>query len=162
MVFHTELEAAAAWVYDKLGLFGLSLFVFFNDVVVSPLPPELAFVVVSRTGLREHAWLVVTFFGVLSSLAGWAGWALSRALSETGIAKRIFGSKLERAEKLVMDFGQAAVVLGALTPIPYSLTVWAAGLFRMPFRKFWWTTLFRVPRFILYYWVVSSAGKIGL
>jgi len=58
-------------------------------------------------------------------------------------------------------FGPIAVAIGALTPFPYSVTTWTAGMFNMPFKRMILPTMLRIPRLWIYYWILDGAFKIG-
>ena len=43
------------------------------------------------------------------------------------------------------------VAVGALTPVPYSLTCWVAGTLELTLREIFWVNLLRLPRFLVLY-----------
>ncbi|MBN2090241.1 VTT domain-containing protein [candidate division KSB1 bacterium] len=65
----------------------------------------------------------------------------------------------EKGEVLFQKYGIGAVILGALTPVPFSVVCWLAGLFKMNYFKFALATFFRIPRLILYYYLIAVVWK---
>lgn len=60
-------------------------------------------------------------------LGGMGGFALSRVLGREAVA-RLAGPRLERADRLFRNRGFLAVVLARLSPVPFALVSYAAGL----------------------------------
>jgi membrane protein YqaA with SNARE-associated domain len=156
VVWEDELLAATAAVYRWLGLGGLAFLVLAADTLISPIPPDVVLVVISKTTLAP-AWLwLVPAAGLVSAVAGSFGWLLGRRLGRT--TRWMRPRSLDRA--LVTRYGRWAVVLGALTPIPFSLTCWLAGMYRIPYRHFAPITLLRIPRFVAYYLAIANADSL--
>ena len=55
------------------------------------------------------------------------------------------------------SYGVWAIVLAALTPLPWSVTSWTAGALHMPWRHYLLGSLARAPRIILYYVFIHAA-----
>ncbi|MBN2191741.1 MAG: VTT domain-containing protein [Polyangiaceae bacterium] len=154
--FYTaELLAVTAWVNEQLGFVGLALLLVLTDAVITPVPPDLLLIVIANTELAQRWWLYVPTLGVISSGAGVLAWYLSSRLGHTRIPTLLFGRFRERNAAVVSRYGALAVALGALTPIPYSVTCWTAGLLHLPLRKLVWATLLRIPRFVGYYLLIA-------
>ena len=61
-------------------------------------------------------------------------------------------------EKLIVHlekYGVWAVVLAATTPLPYSWMAILVGTLKMPYWKFLFSSFFRAPRFIVYYYAIK-------
>jgi membrane protein YqaA with SNARE-associated domain len=159
--FEPLVEGIAIHVYQKLGLVGLSALVFFNDVMVSPLPGDVSLIIISKTELAQHWRWVVLLFGILSVMAGFVGHYLGGALRETKIAQRIFNKKLLEMEENFKKYGKLLLILGAITPLPYSLTVWTAGILRYPRKDLLIPALLRIPRFYILYVILIKADFIS-
>ncbi len=153
--FAPELLLATSWVNEQVGFAGLAVILFATDAVITPIPPDLLLVVIANTDLAHRWWLYVPTLGVISSGAGIVAWHLSSRVGHTRIPRLIFGRFRERNAAVVSRYGALAVALGALTPIPYSVTCWTAGILHVPLRRVAWVTLLRIPRFIGYYLVIA-------
>ncbi|MEZ4226880.1 MAG: VTT domain-containing protein [Polyangiaceae bacterium] len=158
--YEAEMLAAASWVHDWIGFPGLMAILFMSDAVITPIPPDALLVVISKSELHENwAWLIA-FTGCLSALAGCAGWALGRSAGRTRAARWLLRRRGQRVQALVQRHGKWAVALGAVTPIPFSITCWFAGIFEMRFRTFAPMTLLRLPRFFVYYVAIAYGDAV--
>lgn len=158
--FEAELAALTESISNVLGVPGMALGVFLIDLLTLPLPPDAMLVVVAHGPLRD-AWLpIVGALGLASSLAGNAGYFAAGALAQTGFLQRTLGPHRARMEALFERYGALAVALGALTPVPFSVTCWAAGVLRMRWATFALVTLLRVPRFYAYYWIIAASAAM--
>lgn len=161
VAFEEPLLSFTRAAYRNLGLPGLLSLVFASDAITSPVPPDLVLLVIAHSELSER-WLgVVTLAGTISIFAGNAGWLLGRTLGK----KRSLRGWLERWQgrnrHLVERYGSAAVALGALTPLPFSITCWSAGALGMPWRRFVWVSTLRLPRYLLFYAIIAYAGGLA-
>ena len=157
VLYEEQLLAATHAMHERLGLFGLGAILFVTDAVISPIPPDVVLVVVAKSALaKDWLWLVPAA-GALSAVAGSVAWTIGRRLGESDlwIARWVRARRLERA--LVQRHGRWAVALGALTPIPFSVTCWIAGMCGMRYRDFAPVTLLRIPRFVIYYVAIAYA-----
>jgi membrane protein YqaA with SNARE-associated domain len=161
LAYEAELLAATAWVHRELGVPGLFGIVLACDGLGAPIPPDLVLVVTSKTPLAASWKWLVPGFGVASASAGTLGWWLGKRLGETRLAARLLGRRRRaRGEKLVARYGRWAVAIGAVTPIPFSITCWIAGTFRMPFTACAPMTLLRIPRYLVYYLAIAYSEAI--
>jgi membrane protein YqaA with SNARE-associated domain len=156
-----ELVSLTNWFDRSLGLGGLAFLMFINDTFISPLPPDLVLFIFSKSARADSAPFVITLFGVCSVVAGMVGWWIGTRLHNTSIPKKIFGDQLEKSERLAKKYGSWALLLGALTPIPYSLTTWTAGMMGLSFKRVIWPCLARIPRFWIYYLIILKANKLS-
>jgi len=156
-----EMEIATNWVVDQIGFAGLCLILFITDTLVTPFPPDILLVVIAKSDLAEHGLLYVLVLGLVSVVAGMLGWCLGRWLRHLKRFQRLFGQFNEEQHTFIAKYGFWAIVLGAATPLPYSVTCWTAGALGIR-----WSTvlaasvLFRIPRFILYYFLIASTGNL--
>jgi len=161
LLYEAELLVATTWVLDTVGLFGLMLILFLSDAVITPIPPDLVLVVLSNSWVHQHWWIAICLIGLLSSFAGNVAWLLSTRVGGTRWVTLLFGRFRRTNRRLVARYGKWAVALGALTPIPFSVTCWTAGLLHMPWRDFGPITLLRVPRFVGYYVAIAYADDFA-
>jgi membrane protein YqaA with SNARE-associated domain len=156
-----EMEIATNWVVDQIGFAGLCLILFITDTLVTPFPPDILLVVIANSDLAEHWLIYVLVLGLVSVVAGMLGWCLGRWLRHLKFFQRLFGQFNEEQRTFIAKYGFWAIVLGAATPLPYSVTCWTAGALGVR-----WSTvlaasvLFRIPRFILYYLLIASTSEL--
>lgn len=160
--FEPQIRSTASWLIDHFGLVGIGLVVFVADLVISPIPPDFALFIIGKSEMHNQWMILVPILGLISTCAGIFGWLIGLRLKHLKFVKRFlayFGTEHRHAIK---RFGFWMVVLGALTPLPFSLTCWLAGIFKLSFKTFFIAALFRVPRFVIYYWAIFYSGEIGM
>jgi membrane protein YqaA with SNARE-associated domain len=160
-VWENELLAVTNWVFDTIGLVGLLLILFLSDSVLTPIPPDLVLVVLSRSWVHEYWWIAIPLIGVVSVLAGNVAWLLSTRLGQTRPVLLWLGRFRRLNRALIGRYGPWAVALAALTPVPFSIMCWTVGVLHMPWHKFGWVTLLRIPRFVGYYIAIAFANELG-
>jgi membrane protein YqaA with SNARE-associated domain len=148
---HEPLSQGATWVVNTFGLPGIALGIFISDTFTFPIPPDtyIFLAVASKMRVLEVFLTVCT----VSVLAGNVAYFLGPMLAKIPFIR----DKIERfrpqGQDLFLRYGVWTVAIGALTPLPYSVICWFAGLYKMPYRRFFLATLFRIPRMIGYYYL---------
>jgi len=128
-------DPALAWFADN-GLIGLGLLTF-TEAFIQPIPPDLL-VLPMAASANDPArltliFLVVTLSSVLGSLvAWWMGERWGKPLLDR-FAKP---STVRRFDTLVTRYGAFGVFIAALSPIPYKVLGWCAGMGGMDRRQF--------------------------
>ncbi len=117
-----EMEIATNWVVDRIGFAGLCVILFITDTLVTPFPPDILLVVIAKSDLAERWLTYVLILGLVSVVAGMLGWCLGRWLRHLKFFQRLFGQFNEEQRTFIGKYGFWAIVLGAATPLPYSVT----------------------------------------
>lgn len=158
--YQTELDAFTASVFDSIGITGLIAVIFVTDWIVSPFPPDSVLILIAASPYHEHWLVLLPFLGLLSTAAGCLGYFCGRMLSRREWAQRWFGNFHSKSQDLVLKYGPWSVAIGALTPVPFSVTCWTAGLLRLPFRSFIFPSFLRIPRYIGYYAAIAYFPRL--
>lgn len=88
------------------------------------------------------------------------GWGIGRRLGHLEFVKRNLGEFKEDHREFIRRYGYWAVAIGSITPFPFSLTCWAAGVMGLRgITVFLAALTFRIPRFFLYYWLIAYTGN---
>ncbi len=129
--------------YGYLGIFLIS----YTESVVQPIPPDPFIAGGAVLGLSPFISALVA--AVASVLGGLTAHLLGITFGEP-LTKRLIGEKnFRKGEELMNRFGFWAVVIGGLTPAPYKVTCWLAGIFEMRRDLFIVASLVgRFPRFL--------------
>lgn len=131
---------------QRFGGPGIALGFFVPDAFSFPFPNDAfgMFGLVGGLGFWQ-----ITAWATLGSIAGGSvGWLLGRALRSTAWFERFMSGQGRELEQLVLRNGILVVVVAAITPLPYSLSAWAAGAVRMPFVRFVLASTTRVIRVV--------------
>lgn len=161
LVYEEQLASMADWVVQRIGFAGLALILMVTDTLVTPFPPDILLVVIAKSHLAENWPIYVGLLGVVSVIAGMTGYGIGRWLGHFTWSQRLFGQFKEDHHTFIRKYGFWAVAIGSVTPLPYSVTCWTAGVLGLH-----WSTvlaaalLFRLPRIYLVYWLLSNTGSV--
>lgn len=154
--FESELEAFAQWVAVRIGFSGLAAILLVTDTFIPPFPNDVLLLVIAKSDLQAGWPIYVGILGVVSTCAGVQGWALGKWLGRNSVIRAALGAFTVEHENRIRKYGFWAVLAGSLTPFPFSVTCWGAGVLGLGFRPVLIASLFRIPRFYLYYWVIVA------
>ena len=153
LAYRDPIERAGRWFIDAFGYAGMGFGTFLADGLHFPIPPQfymLAVVIDQRPVLPALGAITVG-----SLVGGHVAYFLASKVRSIPFFRR--GAR--RAEKtmhnLIERFGTWALVIGSLTPIPYSFLCYLSGLNRLPYKKFVLLCALRVPKIALYYALVA-------
>ena len=159
-LYEEELLGFTGWVADSFGLLGLCFTAFFMDFILTPIPPDLLILIISKSHFSENWFPIITLLGLISTLAGISGWTCARLISRLPRVSAFVEPFLESHKVMVKKYGFRAIVIGALTPIPFSLICWSTGFLRVPFKDILIGSLCRLPRYWVYYIIIDSSIQL--
>lgn len=156
-LYEDELVALTEQVYETVGVIGLLAALLVTDAIISPLPPDVILIVIAKSDL-QHAWQwLVPVTGVVSAAAGNLGWFVGYRFAKFPLANRWIQGLRDKHAKRVQRYGRWAIALGAITPLPFSVTCITSGALGMPWRQMAPMTLLRIPRFLVMYGVIITS-----
>lgn len=152
------LESWARGLVESYGYLGIFL-VSFSESVIQPIPPDPFIAGGSALGLNPILAALSATIG--SVLGGLTAHTLGTLLGEP-VARRLLGERnFLKGEAFMNRYGVFAVLLGALTPVPYKAICWLAGIFEMPRVPFLLASfLGRLPRFLLFALLGDTISKL--
>jgi len=142
---------ASDWIVEQLGLWGIAIMVLLADTFTFPVPPDAYLLAAVASHADELPILAV--ISVSSILAGNLAYFVGPLLQNVPILGKRIERFRGRGEQLFKKWGLWTVVVAALTPIPFSIVCWFAGIYKMPYRPFFIGTLTRFLRFALFYYL---------
>lgn len=154
LFYEQEFRTFTNWVVGTFGFLGLAGLSFVGDIFASPLPPDFLLLIIAKSELRELWYLYVPAVGVLSTTSGVIGYFIGMGLRSFRYTPRGMIALAMKNQQLVRHYGVGAVILGACTPLPFSLTCWTAGFMAMDMKRFLMAVSIRAPRIIIYYLVI--------
>ena len=98
----------------------------------------------------------LTMLAVLSYLGGIISFFIGKTISNMPSVYNYLEVKMEKHVKMIRKWGGFLIVVGALLPIPFSITSIAAGLIHYKFKNYLLFGLFRFVRFYLYALVIFN------
>ncbi len=140
--FWDRWDSYVQWALD-LGLPGLGI-LSFTEAVIQPIPPEaLTFpMFLDAQGDPLAIFLIWTIVTVTSVSGALVGWWLGRILGR-GVAERYIREiHVQRLDSLIIRYGSAGIFVAAVSPIPYKVLAWVAGMGDMDRNQFIFAGLF--------------------
>jgi membrane protein YqaA with SNARE-associated domain len=158
-VLRDPISWAGTGFIELFGLWGLGGLTLAVDA--SPVPLTNEPLMVLALGAGVDGW---TIFGVISSgsvLAGLVGWCGGRLVGTGTPLGRWLVSRYPGVQLFMRRWGALGVAIAALTPIPFGLTAWTAGMTGVPAYKVGLASLARVPKTGFYLWLVYQGWVLG-
>ncbi len=140
------LEEVARTLIRDYGYAGIFL-VSFTESIIQPVPPDPFIAGGTLFGLDP---LVCALVATVASVLGGLTAHTLGSLLGVRVVRRVIGEKsFLKGEALFSRFGVWAVLIAAVTPVPFKAVCWLAGVFRMPRTPFVLASfLGRFPRFM--------------
>lgn len=153
LIFYSEK------LVHKIGYWGLFFGMLLSDSLPAFVPPD-AFLVFSIAANMETTWVIVAC-SIGSIIGGCISYAIGRYLiPRFSLGRQIILRYEDKLVPYIRKYGLWAVVLSALTPIPYSWMAYTTGSFKMSFRQFFFASQFRIARMLIYYYAMKL-GWLG-
>lgn len=147
-LFYNQIKHLSEGIVFAYGYLGLFLVVMIFDIIISPIPPDVVVFVGVASGL--NVWLAILAVSLGSLAGGSIDYFFGHLLGEKGFRKWFKEKHLKAGEEIMKKYGVWAVIIGALTPIPYGIVAWISGIYRFKYWVFALTSLFaRFFRFFI-------------
>jgi membrane protein YqaA with SNARE-associated domain len=148
-----ELEGIGAWFVSRFGLVGVAAGTFIADGFHFPVPPQFYMLLATAAHSDPAGVLVATSAG--SVLGGGTGYLVARRL---GHIQRL-AHWLERVSGGAKEFvgrryPYRSAVAASVSPMAFSVLCYLAGLLRVRRGPLLVLLVLRVPKIILYYYLV--------
>lgn len=153
--YQPQVEALARGIVDRTGGWGVGLGFLLVDAFSLPIPNDI-FSVFGRMGGLAF-WEVVAWASAGSIIGGSVGWWIGRDLiSKISWLRAWVQSQGDESVARVQKWGAWFLAVAAVTPMPYSLVCWGAGIVRLPFLPVLAASTLRVFRVALYLWLIEQ------
>jgi membrane protein DedA with SNARE-associated domain len=130
--------------YSALGVIS---FFFLSECVLGLITPELFIAWASKTG---SPYVTLTILAFLSYLSGIINYGYGVALLKLPKVREYIDVKISKHIKNIKKWGGLMIIVGALSPLPYTLVSMACGLINYSFKNYLLFSVFRIIRFYLY------------
>tara|TARA_B110000438_G_scaffold252809_1_gene258044 strand:+ start:341 stop:979 length:639 start_codon:yes stop_codon:yes gene_type:complete len=134
--FWGAVDSFVGWATD-LGLPGLAI-LSFTEAFIQPVPPEALtlpmFIAAQGNPVMIFLiWVVVTLTSVAGAMFGW--W-LGKSIGRPFADRYIKPKHIARLDGLIARYGDAGIFIAAISPLPYKVLAWIAGMGEMDYRRF--------------------------
>jgi membrane protein YqaA with SNARE-associated domain len=140
------------WLINEFFIDFNDLFTFITTTFNPPIILGVFFASESLLGLIPPE----IFIAVLSYLGGIISFFIGKGISKMPSVYNYLEVKMEKHVKMIRKWGGFLIVVGALLPIPFSITSIAAGLIHYKFLNYLLFGLLRFVRFYLYALVIFN------
>jgi len=145
-------------IAKKTGFLGLVLIILIADSLIPAFPTDIILLIIAKSSLNDEWGIYILIIGITSIIAGVFGWNIGQWIRNKTNFDFMF--KHKNNSNLLQKYGSLGVAIGALTPIPFSITCWTAGFLEMPFRDFLLASFFRIPRYFIYFIAINYSEQI--
>jgi membrane protein YqaA with SNARE-associated domain len=156
-LFGEYLQASGEWFGKRFGLWGVFVYVFIVDAIIVPTTPDVVFAI----ALEWEPISLLIVMSIASILGGFVGYLIGNKLNKLKFVKDLTASYREKGELLIKKYGIWAIVIAALTPVPYTTVSWIGGMVNLKKSHYILGSLARIPRFIIYYLLIKG-GITGI
>jgi membrane protein YqaA with SNARE-associated domain len=136
--------------YNPLTILGVF---FASESLLGLVPPEIFIAWADKT---TSPIFFLSMLAILSYLGGIISYFIGRTISKIPSVYEYFSIKMNKQVKMIRKWGGFLIVVGALLPIPFSMTSIAAGLIHYQFKYYLLFGLLRFVRFYLYALVIFN------
>jgi len=150
-IYESEINAVGDRLPLLLGIFTIS------EIVFGIIPPELFMLIWQSKGVLSEYVLNLAYLTVISYVAGVIGYYIGKFFSKTPTYLRLHERYLKQYDSRLKRFGLYLVLVGAVTPVPFSAMCMLAGSVHTPIDKFLLICISRIIRFAGYGWAVWAA-----
>jgi membrane protein YqaA with SNARE-associated domain len=139
-----ELFDTIISTYNPLAILGVF---FASETFLGLIPPEIF---IAWAGKTSSPILYLTILAFLSYFGGILSYIMGKIMSKIPSIYNFLEVKMDKHIKMIRKWGGFLIVVGALLPIPFSITSIAAGIIHYKFKNYLLFGLLRFARFILY------------
>ena len=157
-LFKPELESAGTWVVGTFGIWGIAIGCLMTDLFTLPIPPDAYLL----AGVAAHSppWIVILAATVGSMLGGIGSYFIGRYFGNRRFAQRLVAPFRAKGTDYINKFGTGAVILAALTPLPFSILCILSGMMGMSFHRLLFASTFRLPRMAMFFLLIEFGFNV--
>lgn len=148
-----SIDEGLEFISTRLSVTGVFITFFISESFLGLIPPEIFIGWAKKT---TSPIFNLTLLAILSYSGGIISYYIGKKAAELKAAKRYLEKKLAKHLKNTSKWGGFLIIVGALLPIPFSITCMAAGIIKYPVKGVFLFGLFRFARFAIYAWAIFN------
>lgn len=129
-----------------------------SEVIFGIIPPELYMIWSIKHGLFNNYAMNVLLLATISYLAGVVGYFIGVYASHIPFLETPIKKHINRYHNVLSKYGGFLIVVGAITPLPFSAICMLMGAIKFRFSSFLLITCTRFARFAVYGYVIYQAN----
>ncbi|MGY0407359.1 MAG: YqaA family protein [Polaribacter sp.] len=126
---------------------GILIFFFISETLLGLIPPEIF---IAWTKKTPDPVLNLAILATLSYAGGLLAYFIGKMALKIKAVQLYLEVKMEKHLKNTSKWGGFLIIVGALLPLPFSISCMAAGMIKYPFKNVMLFGLFRFVRFTIY------------
>ncbi len=132
---------------------GVLITFFISETILGLIPPEIFIAWSKKT---SEPVLNLSILAFLSYSGGIISYFIGRSALKIKSVKQYLEVKMAKHLKNTSKWGGFLILVGALLPLPFSISCMTAGMIKYPFKGVVVFGLFRFLRFAIYAWAIFS------
>ena len=149
-----DINNALVQLTEVLPVYGILSFFFVSETLLGLIPPEIFIAWSDKT---IDPWFYLSILAILSYGGGLLAYWMGRAVTKIPSVHNYLEVKMEKQLKNSKKWGGFLIVVGALLPLPFSISCIAAGIIKFPFRAVVLYGSLRLLRFAIYGLIIFNA-----
>ncbi|ULC58210.1 VTT domain-containing protein [Flaviramulus sp. BrNp1-15] len=142
-----DINKALTQLTEILPAYGVLSFFFVSETLLGLVPPEIF---IAWAGKMYSPWFYLGLLAFLSYGGGLLAYWMGRTITKIPSVHNYLEVKMEKQLKNSKKWGGFLIVVGALLPLPFSISCIAAGLIEFPFKNVMAYGSLRLLRFAIY------------
>ncbi len=154
-----HIERIADWFGQSFGLSGVFVFVLVLDFLPVPIFPVDSIFTITINW--NPVWLL-TVICFSSIIAGFLGYLMGKNLKRVRTMRRLVPLLLNKGRILIRKNALIAIIIAGLSPIPFATISWLAGYLNVRPHIYLIGALSRIPRYVIYFWLIRGSMELFL
>lgn len=142
-----NIESGLIKLTEILPSYGVLSFFFVSETLLGLIPPEIF---IAWAGKMYNPWFYLSILAFLSYGGGLLSYWMGRSITKMPSVHNYLEVKMEKQLKNSKKWGGFLIVVGALLPLPFSISCIAAGIIEFPFKNVMLYGSLRLLRFAIY------------
>ncbi|NCP45277.1 MAG: short-chain dehydrogenase [Flavobacteriales bacterium CG18_big_fil_WC_8_21_14_2_50_32_9] len=142
-----DLNEIFSYVIENFHPVGIFAVFFASESILGLIPPEIF---IAWTAKTDYSWFFLTILALLSYFGGIVSYFAGRTFAYFPAVYEFLEVKMAKHVKNMRKWGGLLIIVGALLPVPFSITSVAAGLIKYPLTNYLLYGLLRIVRFAIY------------
>ncbi|WNH12282.1 YqaA family protein [Thalassobellus suaedae] len=142
-----NINAALVTLTQVLPAYGVIVFFFVSETLLGLVPPEIF---IAWAGKMNNPWGYLSLLAFLSYFGGLVSYYIGHIITKIPSFHNYLEIKMKNQLKNSKKWGGFLIVVGALLPLPFSISCLAAGIIEFPFKNVVIYGSLRLLRFLFY------------
>lgn len=148
-----SIDEGLEFITKNLSAAGVFITFFITESFLGLIPPEIF---IGWSKKTDSPLVNLILLASISYLGGIISFFIGKASLKVSSVKNYLEVKMAKHLKNTSKWGGFLIIIGALLPIPFSITCMAAGMIKYPLKGVLTFGLFRFLRFGLYAWAIFN------